>query len=256
MATALLIATSQRSAAWQPARQKSPSKRQGGTRGGQGERVFAGVRAGACTCVFFGGGGRRAARRKEKLARENKVNEAWRRLPFHVFGWSSRASSFIANATPGGRTEEVSLERGEGGCGGGAGGENSQAVTGFYVFTRAGRGCWLRQHLTAQARNPLPLMLKQTLTFRLHLHPHPPNPVENGSLRIEKDLWDEVSRGHVVHNNTISRFEAITITMACFVHWLITTGGEGNSRHQPESPCYTYLLVEIYDNSRVILSGQ
>lgn len=205
---------------------------------------------------FLWGGGRRAARRKEKLARENKVNEAWRRLPFHVFGWGSRASSFTANATPGGRTEEVSLERGEGECGGGAGGENSQAVTGFYVFTQAGRGCWLRQHLTAQARNPLPLVLKQTLTFRLHLHSLPPQSCRNGSPRIEKDLWDEVSRGHVVHNNTISRFEAITITMACFVHWLITTGGEGNSRHQPESPCYTYLLVEIYDNSRVILSGQ
>lgn len=58
---------------------KSPSK----CWGVEKRRVGDGCDACLCVCVcFVGGEGREeTARRKEKLARENKVNEAWRRLP-------------------------------------------------------------------------------------------------------------------------------------------------------------------------------
>lgn len=148
MATALLIATFQRTSAWQPACQNHH-------RNGEASRGEGWVLRKMCVCVCAHGFGGREARRKEKLARENKVNEAWRRLPSSVFGRSSRASSFTVATTPGARTENNSLE----GCGGWW--KNSQAVKGFCVFTWSGCGCWLRQHSTAQASNPLPVCLSR-----------------------------------------------------------------------------------------------
>lgn len=127
----------------------------------------------------------------------------------------------------------------------GAGGwwKNSQPATGFYVFTWSGCGCWLRKHLTAQASNTLPAWY--AFAF----------PQDELDL-LKKDLWDGVSRGHVVRNTTIPRFWSYYNHNDLFCAWLITTGKEGSSLHQPESPFYTYLLVEIYDNSYAILSGQ
>lgn len=106
MATALLISTSWRTEAWQQACQSHHQKRRGAEEGG-----WAGEEN-ACLCVravcFCG----REARRKEKLARENKVNEPWRRLPSSVLERRSRASSFTLSATLGARTENNSLRGG------------------------------------------------------------------------------------------------------------------------------------------------
>lgn len=184
-------------------------------RGGPGSRENACPHMGTCyLVVVVGGCRRREARRMEKLARENKVNEAWRRLPSPAFGRCSRASSLTVTTTPGARTENNSLK-----------GvwwlvENSQAVKGFCVFTRSGCGCWLRQHSTAEASNPLPVCLSRNELVPFICISHS----RRGSPWTEKDLWEEVQRGQAVHSITISRFIAIRITMTFFVHWLITAG--------------------------------
>lgn len=113
-------------------------------------------------CVFFFRGGR-AVRRKEKLAWENKVNEAWRRLPSPVFGRGSRASSFTVTTTPGGRAENDSLEGGglveePWGC--------NRILSVYLVWL------WLLTEATLDntGLQSSGRMFEQTLTCRMHLH--------------------------------------------------------------------------------------
>lgn len=133
---------------------KSPSKRWGVERGGSGDRWNVCLRAcmGACMCFSKGVGGGR----KEKLARENKVNEAWRRLPSPALGRGRRTSSFTVTTTPGGKDRKWQPWRGVVVVYAGWW-KNSQAVTGFHLFIWSGSCCcWLRKHLTAQDSNALP----------------------------------------------------------------------------------------------------
>lgn len=129
-----------------------------------------------------------------------------------MFGRGSRASSFTVTATPGGRTENDSLE------GGALGVLLVEEQSGCNRIPRVySVWLWLLTEATLDSTGlqSSAHVLEQTLTCSLHLHP----PLrQTGSPWIEKDLWDGVSRGHVVHNSTISRFGAITITITCFVH--------------------------------------
>lgn len=117
-----------------------------------------------CVCVCVHVSLRRQARRKEKLARENKVNEAWRRLPSSVLGRSSLASSFTGTTTPGARTENNSLR-------------------GVWWLVEEQSGCkrilcvylvwlWLLTKTTLNSRGlqSSPCVFEQTLTRRIHLH--------------------------------------------------------------------------------------
>lgn len=220
MATALLIATSQRTAAWQPARQIHHQNGEA-CKGSLGDKWSVRL----CMCVVFFGGWREAgSKEKGKLARENKVNEAWRRLPSAVFGRGSRASSFaVIPQLRGGRGENGSLEVDAWLCLW----KNSEAV-------QRSRAClpspvvvvdWGNTWQHRTPRQSSARMFEQTLTCRMHLHLPQPQWI---SLDWNRPLGWGVKRPCWTHT-TISRFEAITITMNCFVHWLITAGEEGNS---------------------------
>lgn len=153
MATALLNSYLQENCGMAACVSKSPSKWWGTGRGC----------VSACVHMFLEGG-RRKARRKEKLARENKVNEAWRRLPSSVFGRSSRATSFTVTTSPGARTEKNSLK-------------------GAWWLVEEQSGCkrilcvylvclWLLTETTLDSTGlqSSSHVFEQTLTSRIHLH--------------------------------------------------------------------------------------
>lgn len=183
MATALLIATSPRTAAWQPACQNHHQN--GEAWKGEGGRWVECVSAyvHACVCVFLGGG-RRAARRKEKLARENKVNEAWRRLPYPVFGRGSRASSFTFTTSRGKdrkrQPQGGGLVEEQWGC--------NRILRVYLVWL------WLltKETLDSTDLQSSARVFEQTLTCRVHLH-FPP--VESDLLGFKKTFGMRCQEG-------------------------------------------------------------
>lgn len=165
MATALLIATCQRTAAWQPACQNHHQN--GEAWRGEG-RAARQMRVHMCAHVCWGVGGwgcrRRGARRMEKLARENKVNEAWRRLPSPVFGRSK--SCLLIHCYHHSRGKDRKQQP-QGGVV--AGGEQSgwKRILCVYLVW-----LWLLTETTLDSRGlqSSPCVFEQKLTCTIHLH--------------------------------------------------------------------------------------
>lgn len=153
MATALLIATSWRSEAWQQACQSHHQKRWGAEGGGwcgeATERLHVPV-------VWFCGDGE-GGEAKGKISLRKQSQWAMKEASFFRVGetQSCLPHSLLPPLRGQGQKTTASGVGGGGGCAGWW--KNSQAVKGFRVFTWSGCGCWLKPQQTAQTSNPLPV---------------------------------------------------------------------------------------------------
>lgn len=157
MATALLIATSQRTAAWQPACQNHHQNGEAWRGEGRAtDEMCVCVRAWVRACVFRRGweaGGEEKGKISQRKQSQWGMKEA---SLSPALGRGRRTSSFTVTTTPGGKDRKWQPWRGVVVVYAGWW-KNSQAVTGFHLFIWSGSCCcWLRKHLTAQDSNALP----------------------------------------------------------------------------------------------------
>lgn len=214
MATALLIATSKRTAAWQPVCQNHHQKRWGVERGGQKMKGMCVCPCTMCTRSLLRDR-RRAARRKEKLARENKVNEAWRRLPSPVY--CQRQSCLLIHCYHHSRGK---VWRKIPPLLAGWGWQQVEKWSGYGKTSLVSAWCvfWLKQHMTHKLS--IPRMSEQTLACRMHLHFPQSNWI---FLDSQRPPGCGVSRGHSAHNRTMARFWAVANAkwLVLLVDWLL-----------------------------------